>query len=100
MAILKHGLKTAFIDSFVDRIRTGQTRYYYCLGKVSPWEIDAIPPAESDSESYERFVRDNIITARQVDFIDVGRVARRIDWEFGKAYDMYDDKFTVGVSGA
>jgi hypothetical protein len=100
MALIKHGMKTSFIDSFVDRVRTGQSRYYYCLGQPDSWQDENVPPQPENSESYEQMVRSSIITAKQVNFIDVSKVVRRIDWSFGTVYDMYDDNFTVGVRGA
>lgn len=99
-SITKLGLKSAFVDSFITQLKTGQSRYYYCLGKNDPWPDDNAPPAPLVDDQYEALVRGDIITAKRIGPLDVSRVIRRINWESGKIYDIYDDKFTVGVSGA
>lgn len=99
-SITKLGLKSAFVDSFITQLKTGQSRYYYCLGKNDPWPDDNAPPAPLVDDQYEAIVRSDIITAKRIGPLDVSRVIRRINWEAGKIYDIYDDKFTVGVGGA
>ena len=98
--LLKNGVRTSFVQSLINQVRSRQSRFYYTVGQVSPWDIETIPPFPIDDASYENFARTSMVFAKLIDAAGVSAITRRIDWEFGRTYDFYDDKFTEGVAGA
>lgn len=78
---------------------TKSSSYYYFLGKTLSWEDDDNPPYPVDSVDYEREVRNEIITLKEIKPSDVAFVVKRRDWASDVVYDMYDDLYCDQVIG-
>jgi hypothetical protein len=75
------------------------SNYYYFLGKTLEWEDELNPPYPVDSYAYEKFIRSEIITMKQISPSDVSFVIPRTNWTPGVIYDMYDDEYSDELSG-
>lgn len=75
------------------------SNYYYFLGKTLEWEDELNPPYPVDSYAYEKFIRSEIITFKQISPSDIAFVIPRINWTTGVIYDMYDDEYSDQLSG-
>lgn len=73
--------------------------FYYFLGKTLKWEDESIPQTPVDSYEYEREVRNEIITLKEIRPSDVAFVVKRINWATDVIYDMYDDQYSDQVIG-
>lgn len=89
-------MRTALVQSILDDIQTQSSKYYYFLGKTLQW----FPLASSDvaevpeqTWSYERDVRNNIITFKRILATDAALVVPRINWTSGTVYDYWDDNY-------
>ena len=97
--LIKSKLHKALAEGVYRDIATGSSSYYYFLGKTLKWNTDDIAPYPIDSYSYERLVRSEIITMKEIKSSDVSFVVRRIDWTSGEIYDMYDDEYSTEILG-
>ena len=77
--------------------RTGS--YYYFLGKTLAWTNEDAPPYPIDSFQYERDVRNEIITYKEIRPSDIAFVVPRKEWVTDTIYDMYDDQYSDEVIG-
>jgi len=73
--------------------------FYYFLGKTLSWDDENNPPLPVDSFEYERDVRNEIITVKEIRPSDVAFVITRRDWVSDTIYDMYDDQYTDQIVG-
>jgi sugar lactone lactonase YvrE len=97
--LIKSKLHKALAEGVYKDIVNGNSSYYYFLGKTLKWNVDDNPPYPIDSYAYERLVRSDIITMKEIKSSDVSLVVRRIDWTSGQVYDMYDDEYSNEILG-
>jgi sugar lactone lactonase YvrE len=97
--LIKSKLHKALAEGVYRDIASGSSSYYYFLGKTLAWNIDDVPPYPIDSYAYERLVRSEIITMKEIKSSDVSFVVRKIDWTSGDTYDMYDDEYSGEILG-
>lgn len=98
-SLVKTALHNSIAEGIYSEIVTRQSRYYYFLGKTLTWEDDLNPPFSTDSLSYERDTRNEIITLKEIGPSDVSLVIPRYDWISGEVYDRYDDEYSTQLIG-
>lgn len=94
-SILHKSLAEGVYRDLVNR----NSNYYYFLGKTLEWEDEKNPPYPVDSYAYERFIRSEIITMKQISPSDISFVIPRKNWTPGVIYDMYDDEYSDQLLG-
>ena len=123
--LVKSPLQIAVVEGIYNDILTKNARYYYFMGKTSPWTeadgaspgldgkwtvtgtgIDAITTLEAPPPNatfrYELDTRNNIITYKLVKSSDVAFIVPRYNWD-SRVWDMYDDSYSesrLSYSGA
>ncbi len=100
-SIFKQKFKKTIADAIYQEVTSKTATYYHWFGKENTWTdflSPFIPSSDSDTPGapsenfrYELHVRRDILTAKKIKPSDVSYVVRRIDWEAGTVYDMYDD---------
>jgi len=98
-SLIKSILHRSLAEGVYRDIVTRNSSYYYFLGKTLKWNVDDTPPYPIDSYAYERAVRDEIITLKEIKYTDAGFVVPKISWQSGEVYDMYDDEYGKEVIG-
>jgi hypothetical protein len=107
-SMFKQTFKKTIADAVYQEVTSKTAKYYHWFGKENTWEdflspfipssTSDTPGAPSENFRYELHVRRDILTAKLIKPSDVSYVARRIDWNTGVVYDMYDDAYesTIG----
>ena len=98
-SLIKTILHKSLAEGVYRDVVTRSSNYYYFLGKTLSWEDELMPPYPVDSYAYERLVRSDIITMKQITPSDVSFVIPRRNWNTGVIYDMYDDQYSTEVIG-
>lgn len=98
-SLIKTILHKSLAEGVYRDVVTKSSNYYYFLGKTLSWDDETAPPYPIDSYAYERAVRDEIITMKQIGPSDVCFVIPRTDWVSGVVYDMYDDEYSNEIIG-
>lgn len=98
-SLIKTILHKALAEGVYRDVVTKSSNYYYFLGKTLAWDNELIPPYPVDSYAYERLVRSDIITLKQINPSDVCFVIPRRNWTSGIVYDMYDDEYSTEIIG-
>lgn len=96
-SLLKTALHGAIAEGIYNELTTRQSRYYYFLGKSLTWEDELMPPSPIDSIAYERGVRNEMLSMKEIGPSDVAFVIPRYDWETETVYDQYDDELSDQV---
>ena len=102
-SMFKQTFKKTIADAVYQEVTSKTAKYYHWFGKENTWEdflspfipssTSDTPGAPSENFRYELHVRRDILTAKLIKPSDVSYVARRIDWNTGVVYDMYDDAY-------
>ena len=98
-SLIKTILHKSLAEGVYRDVVTRSSNYYYFLGKTLAWDDETSPPYPIDSFAYERAVRNEIITMKQIGPSDVCFVIPRNDWISGVVYDMYDDEYCNQIIG-
>lgn len=98
-SLIKTILHKSLAEGVYRDVTTKSSNYYYFLGKTLKWEDELNPPYPIDSYAYERAVRNEIITMKQIGPSDVSFVVPRRNWVSGTVYDMYDDEYSNQIIG-
>ena len=98
-SLVKTILYKSLAEGVYRDVVTRSGSYYYFLGKTLSWDDDNTPPAPVDSYEYERGVRNEIITIKEIKPSDIAFVIPRRDWVADEIYDMYDDQYCDQVIG-
>lgn len=98
-SLLKDAFHNSVAEGIYNEIVTRSANYYYFLGKTLSWEDEISPETPVDSIKYEKDVRKEIITAKQIKPTDVAFVIPRYDWISGEVYDQYDDQYDTKLKG-
>jgi hypothetical protein len=98
-SLIKTILHKSLAEGVYRDIVTRSSNYYYFLGKTLAWGDELNPPYPVDSYAYERLVRSDIITLKQINPTDVSFVIPRTNWISGEIYDMYDDEYSNQIVG-
>ena len=98
-ALVKSILYKSLAEGVYKDVVTRTASFYYFLGKTLSWEDDVYPPKPIDSYSYERSVRNEIITLKEIKPSDVAFVIPRKNWSSALVYDMYDDQYSDELIG-
>lgn len=98
-SLIKTILHKSLAEGVYRDVVSRSSNYYYFLGKTIQWETESEPPYPTDSLAYERLVRSDIITMKQINPNDVSFVVSRIDWTPGTVYDMFDDEYSNEIIG-
>jgi hypothetical protein len=98
-SLIKTILHKSLAEGVYRDVVTRSSNYYYFLGKTLEWDNELTPPYPIDSYAYERLVRSDIITLKQIGPSDVSFVIPRINWTAGLIYDMYDDEYSTEIIG-
>jgi len=102
-SMFKQTFKKTIADAVYQEVTSKTAKYYHWFGKENTWQdflspfipssTSDTPGAPSENFRYELHVRRDILTAKLIKPSDVSYVARRIDWNTGVVYDMYDDAY-------
>jgi hypothetical protein len=98
-SLLKTLLHKTIAEGLYKEVQSRTSKYYYFLGKTLSWTNEEAPPFPIDSFQYEKDVRNEIITVKQIKPSDVAFVVPRYDWTSGTVYDIYDDQYSTEVQG-
>jgi hypothetical protein len=98
-SLIKTILHKSLAEGVYRDVVTRSSNYYYFLGKTLSWGDELNPPYPVDSYAYERLVRSDIITLKQISPSDVSFVIPRRNWVAGVTYDMYDDEYSDEIIG-
>jgi sugar lactone lactonase YvrE len=98
-SLIKTILHKSLAEGVYRDVVTRSSNYYYFLGKTLAWDDETAPPYPIDSYAYERAVRSEIITMKQIGPSDICFVIPRYDWVSGVVYDMYDDEYCNQIIG-
>lgn len=98
-SILKDTFHNTIADSVYKEAMTGVAKYYYYLGRTTPWLNDLSPETPVESVAYDRAIRNDIIMVKEIKPTEISYVSRRIDWVQGEVYDEYDDQYSTEVQG-
>ena len=98
-SLIKTILHKSLAEGVYRDVVTKSSNYYYFLGKTLEWDDEFNPPYPVDSYAYERLVRSDIITLKQISPTDVSFVIPRRNWISGVIYDMYDDEYCDQIIG-
>jgi hypothetical protein len=98
-SLIKTILHKSLAEGVYRDVVTRSSNYYYFLGKTLAWGDELNPPYPVDSYAYERLVRSDIITMKQIGPSDVSFVIPRRNWTTGTIYDMYDDEYSTEILG-
>lgn len=104
LTFLKPSFYRSIAESILIDIQHRISRYYYFIGRTSPWSEEVNPETPIDSLKYDRDIRNNIIAAKQIKPSDICYVVSRYDWKLneageGQVYDQYDDRYDTTVCG-
>jgi hypothetical protein len=91
MAIVKQALKRTIIEAIYSEIASKQARYYYYMGRTVDFIAgpDIVETPESNVD-YESKARTNMVLLKLISPADVCLVLPRVNWEYGKVFNMYD----------
>lgn len=105
-SLIKNTLYKSLAEGVFKDVVTRTSSFYYFFGKTVKWdntdttvEDPDTPTNPVDSFKYERDVRNEIITAKEIKPSDVAFVVPRINWVADIVYDMYDDQYSDQVLG-
>jgi hypothetical protein len=98
-SLIKTILHKSLAEGVYRDVVTRSSNYYYFLGKTLAWGDELNPPYPVDSYAYERLVRSDIITLKQISPSDVSFVIPRRNWTSNVTYDMYDDEYSDEIVG-
>jgi hypothetical protein len=98
-SLIKTILHKSLAEGVYRDVTTRSSNYYYFLGKTLKWDNELAPPYPVDSYAYEREVRSEIITLKQITPSDVAFVIPRKNWISGLVYDMFDDEYCNQIIG-
>jgi hypothetical protein len=98
-SLIKTILHKSLAEGVYKDLVTRSSNYYYFLGKTLQWSDELNPPYPIDSYAYERLVRSDIITMKQISPNDVSFVIPRKPWVINTVYDMYDDEYSNEIIG-
>lgn len=97
--LVKTILHKSLAEGVYKDVVTRSSSYYYFLGKTLSWDDDNTPPLPVDSQYYEKDVRTEIITIKEIKPSDVAFVVPRKNWVADVVYDMFDDQYCDEVLG-
>lgn len=97
--LVKNTLYKSLAEGVYKDVVTRASSYYYFLGKTLSWDDETTPPYPVDSLNYERDVRNEIITVKEIKPSDIAFVIPRREWVSNIVYDMYDDRYSDEVLG-
>ena len=97
--LVKNTLYKSLAEGVYKDVVTRASSYYYFLGKTLSWDDENNPPVPVDSLSYERDVRNEIITVKEIKPSDIAFVIPRKEWVSDIVYDMYDDRYSDEILG-
>lgn len=78
-SLIKTILHKSLAEGVYRDVTTRSSNYYYFLGKTLAWQDELNPPYPIDSYAYERQVRSEIITMKQIGPSDISFVVPRIN---------------------
>jgi hypothetical protein len=106
-SVFKPKFKKTIADAVYNEVVSGTAIYYHWLGKENLWtdflspfipsSASDIPGQPSNNFRYDLHVRRDILTLKKIKPTDVSYVVKRINWESGTTYDMYDDAIETVV---
>jgi hypothetical protein len=90
-------------SSFVNSVEDSSNSYYVFVGLSNPTAVgfgrtstwDTIPPNPTDNFDYLNHNESTILFGKKITSANVRRVVKKIDWVFGKKYEMYRPDYSV-----
>ena len=99
-SLLKNIGHNSIADGLYKEITSRSSRLYHTFGKTSSWiGTDPTPMQVIDSKKYERAVRNEIISMKEISPSDISYVIPRVNWTSGTVYDEFDDAYSTEIIG-
>lgn len=92
-AIVTSNLRLKTTSNLYSTLTSNSNYLYLFVSKPTSWVDESNPDIPTDSYSFERVAREEMIFMRKVSATEVSRAIFRIDWVSGKYYDMYKDDY-------
>lgn len=92
-AIISQKFHNTVADSIYDTIASRSAKYYYFLGKTTPYPfINGIESIETpiSNYDYELSTRRDFVSLQEITINDVSYIVKRINWTSGVVYDDFD----------
>jgi len=84
--------RTIYMEAFLERfLGVTPSTMYLGIGRASVWANESIPPAPVNTNDEVTNFFNDIIAAQQVTSNSITPVIRKIVWESGTEYDLFDD---------
>lgn len=92
--LLKDTIHRSLVDTVYNEFLSRRSNYYYFIGNVLEWPDPTDPPTPEDTQSYEHYTRNGIISVKKINLRDVSYVVPRVDWTAGTVYDQFDGNYS------
>ncbi len=89
--LLKDTIHRSLVDTVYNEFLSRRSNYYYFIGNVLEWPSPLVAGTPEDTQSYENYTRNGILSVKKINLRDVSYVVPRIDWTTGTVYDQFDD---------
>jgi hypothetical protein len=93
--LVTNNFKTHNVNQFIESVdESANTIYYVTAGNHLPYANgDSIIPSQNNNVfNLSTTIYQNMIFGKKINSEDVVVMAKRVEWESGTVYDMYDDK--------
>jgi hypothetical protein len=95
-----HNLKTSLVESFIDSFNPNSNKSTLLfVGKPDPWENEepgsVVVPTYENSQKNENEVFSKLLACKSVNKDNVIFIVPRINWQYEKVYDIYDDSIDL-----
>jgi hypothetical protein len=91
VSVISENLRVFNAAQFKESLaEAANTKFYFTIGKPTPWANDAAPQQANSSVTSFNEVYSNMIGAKRIFASDVVHVTERYDWEANTVYPAYD----------
>lgn len=97
--LLKETIHQSLAETLYNEIISRRSIYYYFIGNILEWPDELAPGEPLDTNDYEKYTRNGILSVKKINLRDVSLVIPRIDWSSNVVYDQYDD-YSSAVTSA
>jgi len=92
---LLRNFKIRNAKDFVDYVNSEESSLYVFIGKVTEWENEEEPPEIVNSLNEEYSVWNDISGLKRITTGDSALGFRRVEWQPGRIYDIYDNTINL-----
>lgn len=92
-AIVTNSFRLKSASLLKDELSDLSNSLYLFVSKPTAWVNESLPTTPTESQTFERMIRDEMISLRKISSTEITRSIFRIDWVSGKFYDMYRNDY-------